>query len=77
MCALFEAGSSGVWEGVLCSFVNPPFFFSFPPCFSQTSQPAGALAVAGMKKYVERHGIEGKNFVCITSGANMDFDRMR
>ncbi|GMH99872.1 hypothetical protein TrST_g9157 [Triparma strigata] len=40
-------------------------------------EPAGALAVAGMKKYVERHGIEGKNFVCITSGANMDFDRMR
>ncbi|GMH75290.1 hypothetical protein TL16_g06711, partial [Triparma laevis f. inornata] len=40
-------------------------------------EPAGALAVAGMKKYVERHGIEGRNFVCITSGANMDFDRMR
>jgi len=40
-------------------------------------EPAGALGVAGMKKYVEAHGITGKNVVCITSGANMDFDRMR
>ena len=40
-------------------------------------EPAGALGVAGMKKYCESHGIEGKTLVAITSGANMDFDRMR
>ena len=40
-------------------------------------EPAGALAVAGMKKYIEEHGILSKNFVAITSGANMDFDRLR
>jgi len=40
-------------------------------------EPAGALGVAGMKKYTESHGIEGKTLVAITSGANMDFDRMR
>jgi len=40
-------------------------------------EPAGALAVAGMKKYVEDHKLSGKSLVAITSGANMDFDRLR
>jgi threonine dehydratase len=40
-------------------------------------EPAGALAVAGMKKYVEQNEITGQTFVAITSGANMDFDRLR
>jgi len=40
-------------------------------------EPAGALAVAGMKKYVAREGIQDKVLACINSGANMNFDRMR
>lgn len=40
-------------------------------------EPAGALAVAGMKKYATRSASKGKTFVAITSGANMDFDRLR
>eukprot|EP00591_Stephanopyxis_turris_P013988 CAMPEP_0195532766 /NCGR_PEP_ID=MMETSP0794_2-20130614/39070_1 /TAXON_ID=515487 /ORGANISM="Stephanopyxis turris, Strain CCMP 815" /LENGTH=586 /DNA_ID=CAMNT_0040665109 /DNA_START=155 /DNA_END=1915 /DNA_ORIENTATION=+ len=40
-------------------------------------EPAGALGVAGMKKYVEQHNITGKTMVAITSGANMDFTRLR
>eukprot|EP00934_Nitzschia_sp_Nitz4_P008397 Nitzschia sp. Nitz4//scaffold1_size375055//355515//362632//NITZ4_000342-RA/size375055-processed-gene-0.397-mRNA-1//1//CDS//3329541243//8387//frame0 len=40
-------------------------------------EPAGALAVAGMKKYVEMNTSSGKSFVAVTSGANMDFDRLR
>ncbi|MDG9968177.1 threonine ammonia-lyase, biosynthetic [Achromobacter mucicolens] len=40
-------------------------------------EPAGALAVAGLKKYVEREGARGQSLVAITSGANMNFDRMR
>jgi threonine dehydratase len=40
-------------------------------------EPAGALAVAGMKKFVEQHGISGKTMVAIVSGANMNFDRLR
>jgi threonine dehydratase len=40
-------------------------------------EPAGALAVAGLKKYVEEGKITGKTMVAITSGANMDFDRLR
>jgi threonine dehydratase len=40
-------------------------------------EPAGALGVAGMKKYVEREGLRGKVLACINSGANMNFDRLR
>ncbi|MBN3728354.1 threonine ammonia-lyase, biosynthetic [Burkholderia sp. Ac-20379] len=40
-------------------------------------EPAGALAVAGAKRYAEQAGIEGETLVAITSGANMNFDRMR
>jgi len=41
------------------------------------TEPAGALAVAGMKKYVERENIRNKTLVAIDSGANMNFDRLR
>jgi threonine dehydratase len=40
-------------------------------------EPAGALAVAGLKKYVERGGWQGENLVAINSGANINFDRLR
>jgi threonine dehydratase len=40
-------------------------------------EPAGALAVAGIKAYVEREQVQGRTFVAVTSGANMNFDRMR
>jgi threonine dehydratase len=41
------------------------------------SEPAGALGIAGLKKYVEREGVEGKNLLAIVSGANTNFDRLR
>eukprot|EP00977_Amphora_coffeiformis_P000695 scaffold149_cov179-Amphora_coffeaeformis.AAC.18 len=40
-------------------------------------EPAGALGVAGLKKYVAENEIHGQTLVAITSGANMDFDRLR
>ena len=40
-------------------------------------EPAGALGVAAMKQYVERHRLKGKTLVAITCGANMNFDRLR
>jgi threonine dehydratase len=40
-------------------------------------EPAGALSVAGAKLYAERTGVENETLVAITSGANMNFDRMR
>ncbi len=40
-------------------------------------EPAGALAVAGAKKYVERERLRGTTLAAIASGANMNFDRLR
>jgi threonine dehydratase len=40
-------------------------------------EPAGALAVAGLKKYLAREGWRGKRLVAINSGANINFDRLR
>ncbi|MET0344187.1 MAG: threonine ammonia-lyase, biosynthetic, partial [Polyangiales bacterium] len=41
------------------------------------AEPAGALAVAGLKEYVARTGVRGQNLIAIDSGANMNFDRLR
>ncbi len=41
------------------------------------TEPSGALAVAGIKKYVDREGVTGKVLVGIDSGANVNFDRLR
>ena len=40
-------------------------------------EPAGALAIAGMKKFVEREKLKGRTLVAIACGANMNFDRLR
>ena len=40
-------------------------------------EPAGALAVAGAKAYVERRRLKGKTLVAVACGANMNFDRLR
>jgi threonine dehydratase len=40
-------------------------------------EPAGALAIAGAKAYVERSGIRGENLIAVACGANMNFDRLR
>ncbi len=41
------------------------------------AEPAGALGTAGLKKYVERAGVTGKNLIAIHCGANINFDRLR
>ncbi len=41
------------------------------------AEPAGALAVAGIKKYVARESCTGRALVAINGGANMNFDRLR
>jgi threonine dehydratase len=40
-------------------------------------EPAGALAIAGAKAYIEREGIEGETLVAVACGANMNFNRLR
>ena len=41
------------------------------------AEPAGALGTAGLKKYVERTGVTGRNLIAINCGANINFDRLR
>jgi len=40
-------------------------------------EPAGAVSLAGLKKYVADKGVEGQTLIAINSGANMNFDRLR
>lgn len=41
------------------------------------AEPAGALAVAGLKKYVDESGVKDQTLLAIDSGANVNFDRLR
>jgi len=41
------------------------------------AEPAGALALAGLKKYIEKYQLQGKTLLAIDSGANTNFDRLR
>lgn len=40
-------------------------------------EPAGALAIAGVKAYVEREKITDQTLIAVACGANMNFDRLR
>jgi len=40
-------------------------------------EPAGALGIAGMMKYIKERNWSDKTCVAITSGSNIDFDRLR
>ncbi|UXY15743.1 threonine ammonia-lyase, biosynthetic [Chitiniphilus purpureus] len=40
-------------------------------------EPSGALAVAGLKLWAAREGVQDRTLVAIASGANMNFDRLR
>jgi threonine dehydratase len=40
-------------------------------------EPSGAVAVAGAKAYLKHYSLKGQTVVAVTSGANMNFDRLR
>ncbi|KAI9164461.1 threonine deaminase [Blastocladiella emersonii ATCC 22665] len=40
-------------------------------------EPSGALALAGLKRWIVDNGVQGGTFVAVTSGANVGFDRLR
>jgi threonine dehydratase len=40
-------------------------------------EPAGALAVAGAKRWIAQHGGHGRTYAAIISGSNLNFDRLR
>jgi len=41
------------------------------------TEPAGALGVAGLKKFVEQTGAKDQTLVAVNTGANINFDRLR
>lgn len=40
-------------------------------------EPAGGLAIAGVKKYIAANGVTGQMLITISGGANVNFDRLR
>ena len=40
-------------------------------------EPAGALAIAGAKAWVEKHSSKNNTLIAVASGANTNFDRLR
>lgn len=40
-------------------------------------EPAGALAVAGLKRYAREQNLQGQTLIALTCGANVNFDRLR
>lgn len=67
-------------DGVVCVNVDE-MCAAILDLFEETrvmAEPAGALAVAGMKKWLEANGHgENRNIVAIQSGANINFHRLR
>jgi len=41
------------------------------------AEPSGALALAGMKKYIQKHQIKGERLAHVLSGANVNFHGLR
>jgi len=41
------------------------------------TEPAGALAIAGLKKAVREQGLQGQVLMAVITGANVNFDRLR
>lgn len=40
-------------------------------------EPASALSIAGLTKYIDREKIVGRNLIAVLSGGNIDFDKLR
>jgi len=61
-----------VTTGQICAAIKQAFLET-----RTIVEPAGALGLAGCIKHIQETGIKGGTFICITSGANMNFDRLR
>ncbi len=72
LCAEYLDGVVTVDTDALCAAIKDVFQDT-----RSVLEPAGALAVAGAKRYAEREGIENQTLIAVTSGANVNFDRMR
>ena len=56
----------------ICAAIRDLFYES-----RALAEPAGALGVAGVKRWAQLHGGSGKTYAAIVSGANVNFDRLR
>lgn len=56
----------------LCAAIRDAFYEN-----RSLPEPAGALAIAGIKRWVAEHNVKGKTLAGIVSGANLNFDRLR
>ena len=73
ICRRFLDGIVRVSTDETCAAIKDIFEATRAVC-----EPAGALALAAAKKTIAGGGAaEGATFVCIVSGANMNFDRIR
>ena len=74
----FRLAQQGVDEVILVS--TDEICAAIKDIFDDTrsiAEPAGALGIAGLKKYVERTGRTGAPLIALNCGANINFDRLR
>lgn len=74
LCSSLVDGVVRVSNDEICAAIKDVFEDS-----RAITEPAGALAVAGMKRYIasQRGDAAGRRFVAVISGANMNFNRLR
>lgn len=72
LCKNFVDGVITVTTDELCAAIKDVFQDT-----RNILEPAGALSVAGIKKYAKVNKTSGQTYVGILSGANMNFDRLR
>ena len=74
------SASAARWSTRWCAWTRDAICAAIKDAFEDTRsilEPAGALPIAGVKAYCERHRSRGKTYVAIACGANMNFDRLR
>eukprot|EP00931_Biecheleriopsis_adriatica_P117617 TRINITY_DN93115_c0_g1_i1.p1 TRINITY_DN93115_c0_g1~~TRINITY_DN93115_c0_g1_i1.p1 ORF type:complete len:571 (-),score=116.88 TRINITY_DN93115_c0_g1_i1:220-1932(-) len=72
LCQMFADEMITVSTDEICAAIKDSFIDT-----RVVLEPAGALAAAGLKKYALQNACSEKTLVAVTSGANMDFDRLR
>ncbi len=72
LCRRFLDGIIRISTDATCAAIKDIFDETRAIC-----EPAGAIALAAAKQYAVKKGRKDETYVCIVSGANMNFDRIR
>ncbi|MFC5741514.1 threonine ammonia-lyase, biosynthetic [Dyella tabacisoli] len=72
LCRQYVDGMLRVDTDAICAAIRDVFQET-----RSVPEPAGALALAGLKQYAAEHGLRDATLAAIVSGANMNFDRLR